>query len=76
MTRHHSYLSALDGHEDVRQRSPKEPFKIVVQDDLIGFCDQAVCCIQLLRPNLKDSYIFNDSKETAHVHTGWLKLSG
>ncbi len=73
MTRHHSYLSALDGHEDVRQRSPKEPFKVVF---LFGLCDEAICCIQLLRPNLKDSYIVGESKKTAHVHSGRLKLSG
>ena len=76
MIRHHSYLSALDDHEDLRQRNPKEPFKVVVQDNLLGFCHEAICCIQLFRPNLKDSYIVSESKKTARVHTGRLKLSG
>ena len=68
---HHSYFFALHDLEDLRQRSLKKPFKVVFQDNLFCFCDEVVCCIQRLGTNLKGSYIFSNSKKTAHVQTGW-----
>ncbi len=75
MIRRHSYLSSLNDLEHLRQRSPREAFKVVVQDYFLGLCHELICCIQLLRPNLKDSYIVSESKKTACVYTGRLKLS-